>query len=67
MTNSPDVDISIAGCVEEMVRDPNPMDFFFLHFFSFFIMCFVFIRHRAPRRIRGSSYPTSAHERLKRT
>jgi len=33
--NSPDVEISIAGCVEEMVRDPNPMPFFFF-FFSFF-------------------------------
>jgi len=24
------------------------------------------VRHRAPRRIRGSSYPTSAHEPLKK-
>ena len=35
------VEISIAGCVEKMVRDPNPMPFSFFFFFfsfSFFIM-----------------------------
>jgi len=34
--NSHSVEISIAGCVEEMVRDPNPMFFFFFPLFSFF-------------------------------
>jgi len=33
--NSDGVGISIAGCVEKMVREPNLMPFFF-HFFSFF-------------------------------
>jgi len=32
--NSHGVEISIARCVEEMVRDPNPMPFFFFPFFS---------------------------------
>jgi len=32
--NSHAVEISIAGCVEEMVRDPNLMPFFFLLFFN---------------------------------
>jgi len=34
--NSHGVEISIAGCVEEMVCDPNPIPFFF--FFSFFFI-----------------------------
>ena len=39
-------EISIAGCVEEMVRDPNHLPFFlffssFSFFSFFFIMCFV--------------------------
>ena len=37
--NSHGVQISIAGCVGEMVRDPNLLSFF--SFFFFFIMCFV--------------------------
>jgi len=37
--NSHSVAISIAGCVEEMVCDPNLWPFFFFSFF--FIMCFV--------------------------
>jgi len=42
------VEFSIAGCVEEIVRDPNPMSFFiflflFLFLFFFYIMCFVLI------------------------
>jgi len=39
--NSHGVEISIAWCVEEMVRDPNPMSFFFLffYFFYFFLSC----------------------------
>jgi len=45
--NSHRVEISIAGCVEEMVRGPNPMSFvhffFFFHFFSlFFVSCALF-------------------------
>jgi len=44
--NSHGVEISITGCVEEMVRDPNPLPFFFILFFYFyfyfiFIMCIV--------------------------
>jgi len=31
--NSHSVEISIAGCVEEMVRDPNPMSLFFFVIF----------------------------------
>jgi len=31
------VEFSIAGCVEEIVRDTNPMSFFY---FLFFIFCF---------------------------
>jgi len=34
------VEISIAGCVGEMVRDPNPMPFFF-PFFFYHILNFV--------------------------
>jgi len=36
--NSNGIEISIAGCVREMVRDPNLMPFFFLFFFFFFII-----------------------------
>jgi len=42
--NSPGVEISIAGCVLEMVGDPNPRPFFLLFFFFSFVsffMCFV--------------------------
>jgi len=38
------VEISIAGCVEEMVRRPNPMPFFFLFLFFFFHVLW-FIHH----------------------
>jgi len=39
--NSHGVEISIAGCLEEMVRDPNPMSLFFLLFFlSYFKFSF---------------------------
>jgi len=43
--NSHGVEISIAGCVEEMVRDLNPMPFFF--FFLFFIMLSLFLGTRS--------------------
>jgi len=33
--NSHGGEISIAGCVAEMVRDPNPTPFFFFTFFFF--------------------------------
>jgi len=33
--NSHGVEISIAGCVREMVHDPNPMPFFFISDFKF--------------------------------
>jgi len=43
--NSHGVEISIAGCVREMVRDPNPMPFFFLSFFLlYFQFCFLLRR-----------------------
>jgi len=35
------VEISITGCVEEMVPDPNPMSFF--SFFLFFILFFYHV------------------------
>jgi len=38
--NSHGVEISIAGCVREMVHDPNPMPFF--TFFLFFLFFFFF-------------------------
>jgi len=38
--NSRGVEISIAGCVREMVRHPNPAPFFFLFFF-FHVLCFI--------------------------
>jgi len=40
--NSNGVEISIAGCVEEMVPDPNPMSFFF----SFFYHAFIVLRYK---------------------
>ena len=43
--NSHGVEISIAGGVAEMVRDPNPMPFFFHFSLFFFIMCFVLINY----------------------
>jgi len=45
--NSHGVEISIAGCVDEMVRDPNPMSFFFFLFFFFFIMRSLFLGTRS--------------------
>jgi len=41
--NSHGVEISIAGCVGEMVRDPNLLPFFFL----FFIMRLLFLGTRS--------------------
>ena len=40
--NSHGVEISIAGCVEEMVRGQNPKSFFLCLFFSFlsWVHCF---------------------------
>jgi len=41
--NTHGVEFSIAGCVEDIVRDPNllPFFFFFSFFLFFFFMCFV--------------------------
>ena len=36
--NSHGVEISIAGCVEEMVCDPNPKPFFFFSLLFFIIL-----------------------------
>jgi len=38
MINSHGVEMSIAGCVEEIVHDPNTMLFVFFIYFYFFIM-----------------------------
>jgi len=40
--NSDGVEISIEGCVREMVRGPNPITLFlfFLFFLSYFKFCF---------------------------
>jgi len=36
------VEISIARCVGEMVRDPNPMSFFyFVYFFFYHVLCII--------------------------
>ena len=37
--NTHGVEISIARCVEEMVRDPNPMPFFLFFFFLYHVRC----------------------------
>jgi len=39
--NSHGLEISIAGCVEEMVLDPNPMAFFFFSSFCFLYHAFI--------------------------
>jgi len=39
--NSDDVEISITGCVEEMVRDEYPMSCFFLFLFLLLCLCGV--------------------------
>jgi len=40
MMNSYGGEISIAGCVDEMVRDPNPMPLFFFFFiFLYHVLC----------------------------
>jgi len=41
--NTHGVELSIAGGVEEIVRDPNLLSFFsFFHFFIFFFSCALF-------------------------
>ena len=40
--NSHGVEISIAGCVGELVRGPNPLPFFF-HFFFFIRLEILFL------------------------
>jgi len=45
--NSDGVEIQIAGCVEEMVRAPNPLPFFLFVLFSFFIMRSLFLGTRS--------------------
>jgi len=51
--NSHGVEISIAGCVREMVRDPNRMPFFsfFSFFFFSFIMRSLFFRYKKLRAV----------------
>jgi len=36
--NSHGVEISITGCVREMVRDPNPMPFFIFFIFYYYVL-----------------------------
>jgi len=48
--NSHGVEISIAGCVEEMVRDPNLMPFLF------FLSCALFYRHLGTKTTCSASY-----------
>jgi len=44
------VEFSIAGCVGEIVRDPNPMSFFFLFLFFFlFYHAFIVSRYKKLR------------------
>jgi len=43
--NSHGVEISIAGCVGEMVCDPNPMSFF-IFIFTFFYYAFIVISYK---------------------
>jgi len=46
--NTQGVEFSIAGCVEEIIRDPNPTPFFsFFTFFTFFIMRSLFLGTRS--------------------
>ena len=47
--NSHGVEISIAGCVEEMVHDSNLMPFFSLFFFLFFCHAFIVLRYKKLR------------------
>jgi len=47
--NSHGVEISIAGCVGEMVRDPNPIAFFFFLFSFFFFQVFIVFRYKKLR------------------
>ena len=44
--NSHGVEISITGCVREMVPDPKPMPFFF---FLFFYHAFIVFRYKKLR------------------
>ena len=48
-TNSHGVEISMAGCVEEMVRAPNPMSSFFSFSFSFSFSYFKFCFYLRPK------------------
>jgi len=45
--NSHGVEISIAGCVARMVRDPNLMPFLFFIFILFYFILFYFIFYHA--------------------
>jgi len=42
--NSHGVEISIAGCVREMVRDPNPMSFFLFFYHAFIVFRYKKLR-----------------------
>jgi len=36
------VEISIAGCIEEMVHDTNPIPFFLFFYFFYFLFCIIY-------------------------
>ena len=48
--NSQGVEISIAGGVRKMVRDPTPKGFFFSFFFFFFYHAFIVFRYKKLRK-----------------
>jgi len=50
--NSQGVEITIAGCVAEMVRDPHSMPLF--HSFFFHLLCFI--RHLGTKTMCSASY-----------
>jgi len=55
-TNSHGVEISIAGCVEEMVRDPNPMHSFLFFYFFFFLSCALYYQLLGTKTAWSASY-----------
>jgi len=56
--NSHAVEISIAGCVEKMLPDPNPMSFLFYFIFIFYVLfkLLCFIRHLGAKTKCSGSY-----------
>jgi len=71
--NSHGVEFSIAGCVREMVRDPNPMSFFSFFFFFSFLSCALYYQPMGTKTTCSAGYgkertpllllPTGAREK----